>query len=140
MSLPIYFDPAIVNAGPKPKAIAGESPAQYEDRMIAWQTEMGMVDWDALIVNGIMAKDKALEAKRDDLGYLYTSSEAYRVRDMVLADPSLIGQTKEVKVLADANVDVWLEGNIDRSLPDEQQQLSPEVRQLADQVRVTRHY
>nr|WP_315276893.1 phosphate ABC transporter permease PstA [uncultured Acinetobacter sp.] len=134
MSLPIYFDPAIVSAGPKPKAIAGESPAQYEERMIAWQTEMGMVDWDALIVNGIVAKDKALEAQRDDLGYLYTSSEAYRVRDMVLADPSLIGQTKDVKVLADANIDVWLEGNIDRSLPDEQQQLSPEVRQLADKL------
>src|SRR5690554_7605652 len=61
MSLPIHFDPAIVDIGPKPKAIAGESPAQYEDRMIAWQTEMGMVDWDALIVNGIMTKDKALE-------------------------------------------------------------------------------
>ncbi len=52
----------------------------------------------------------------------------------------LVGQTKEVKVLADANVDVWLEGKIDRSLPDEQQQLSPEVRQLADQLKATRHY
>jgi phosphate transport system permease protein len=29
---------------------------------------------------------------------------------------------------------VWLAGNIDRSLPDEQQQLSPEVRQLADEL------
>jgi phosphate transport system permease protein len=30
---------------------------------------------------------------------------------------------------------VWLAGNIDRSLPDDQQQLSPEVRQLADQLK-----
>ena len=134
ITVPVYFDPAIINVGAKPKQTAGETPAHFEERMVAWQTEMGMVDWDALIVNGIVAKDKALEAQRDDLGYLYTSSEAYRIRDMVLADPSLIGQTKEVKVLADANVDVWLEGKIDRSLPDEQQQLSPEVRQLADQL------
>jgi phosphate transport system permease protein len=40
-------------------------------------------------------------------------------------------------VLADANVDVWLAGNIDRSLPDEQQQLSPEVRQLADEMKAS---
>jgi phosphate transport system permease protein len=45
---------------------------------------MGMVDWDALIVNGLIAKDPALASKRDDLSSLYTSSEAYRLRDMVL--------------------------------------------------------
>lgn len=60
MSLPIHFDPAIVNIGPKPKAVAGESPAQFEERMIAWQTEVGMVDWDALIINGMIAKDLSL--------------------------------------------------------------------------------
>lgn len=37
--------------------------------------------------------------------------------------------------MADANVDVWLAGNIDRSLPDEQQQLSPEIRQIADDLK-----
>lgn len=46
---------------------------------------------------------------------------------MVLNNPSLVGKTQEVKILADANIDVWLAGNIDRDLPDEQQQLSPEV-------------
>ncbi len=43
---------------------------------------MGMVDWDALIVNAMIAKDPALASKRDDLASLYTSSEAYRLRDM----------------------------------------------------------
>ena len=51
MSLPIYFDPAIITTGPKPVQRSGESPAQFEERFIAWQTEVGMVDWDALIVN-----------------------------------------------------------------------------------------
>ncbi|MCW8040501.1 MULTISPECIES: phosphate ABC transporter permease PstA [Acinetobacter] len=135
MTVPVYFDPSIINAGPKPVEKTGESPAQYQERYVAWQTEMGMVDWDALIVNGLIAEDKALELKRDDLTSLYTSSEAYRLRDMVLADPALIGKKQDIKLLADANVDVWLAGNIDRSLPDEQQQLSPEVRQLADQLK-----
>jgi phosphate transport system permease protein len=30
---------------------------------------MGMVDWDALIVNGMIAKDPALESKRDDFSF-----------------------------------------------------------------------
>ncbi|WP_374571939.1 phosphate ABC transporter permease PstA [Acinetobacter sp.] len=135
MTVPVYFDPSIINAGPKPVQKAGESPAHYQERYVAWQTDMGMADWDALIVNGLIAKDQALEAKRDDLASLYTSSEAYRLRDMVFADPSLIGKKQDIKLLADANVDVWLAGNIDRSLPDDQQQLSPEVRQLADQLK-----
>lgn len=135
MTVQVYFDPSIINAGPKPVQKAGESPAHYQERYVAWQTDMGMADWDALIVNGLIAKDQALEAKRDDLASLYTSSEAYRLRDMVFADPSLIGKKQDIKLLADANVDVWLAGNIDRSLPDDQQQLSPEVRQLADQLK-----
>ncbi len=135
ISVPVYFDPALIQVGAKPVQKEGESPAQFQERTIAWQTEMGMVDWDALIVNSMIAKDPSLASKRDELSGLYTSSEAYRLRDMVMADPSLIGQKEQVKILADANVDVWLAGNIDRSLPDDQQQLSPEVRQNADQLK-----
>ena len=94
-----------------------------------------MADWDLLLVNGIISEDPKLESKRDEVSSLYTSSESYRLRDMVLENPSIIGQKQEVKILADANIDVWLAGNIDRSLPDEQQQLSPEVRQLADDLK-----
>ncbi|WP_180179631.1 phosphate ABC transporter permease PstA [Acinetobacter sp. YH12041] len=137
MSLPIHFDPAIVNIDPKPKQAAGESQAQFEQRMVDWQMQVGLVDWEALIVNGMIAKDSKLESQRDELSYLYTSSEAYRLRDMVLKNPALVGQTQDVKILADANVDVWLAGNIDRDLPDEQQQLSLEVRQLADDMKAS---
>ena len=135
MTVPVYFDPTIINAGAKPAKNEGESPAHFQERYIAWQTEMGMVDWDALIVNGLIAKDPTIASRRDEIGSLYTSSETYRLRDLVLADPALIGQKKDLNILADANVDVWLAGNIDRSLPDDQQQLSPEVRQLADDLK-----
>ena len=135
LTLPIHFDPAVIQVSKQPVKTANESPAQYEERYIAWQTEIGMVDWDALIVNAMIAKDPALASKRDELSSLYTSSEAYRLRDMYMENPSLLGANKEVKVLADANVDVWLKGNIDRSLSDEQQQLSREVRQIADELK-----
>lgn len=134
-SVPVYFDPALIDVGAKPVQKKGEAPVKFEQRMVAWQTELGLVDWDGLITNGLIHQDAKLAAHRDELASLYTSSEAYALRDMVMNDPSLIGQTKQIKVLTDANVDVWLSGNIDRSLSDEQQQLSPEVRQLADQLK-----
>ena len=134
ITVPVYFDPAVINAGPQPTQKTNESPAQYQTRYVEWQTQMGMVDWDALIVNGMIAKDPSLEAQRDYLNSIYTSSEAYLLRDMVFADPALIGQKKEMTFLADANVDVWMSGKIDRSLPDEQQQLDAETRKLVDDL------
>ena len=134
MTVPVYFDPTVIDVGPRPTQKVGESPAQFEERFVDWQTKMGMVDWDALIVNGIIAKDPALEKQRDELSNIYTSSEAYRVRDMVMKDPAMIGKKIDINFLADANIDVWLAGNIDRTLPDEQQQLSPEIRKLSDNL------
>lgn len=134
MSLPVYFDPKIIDAGAAPVQNKNETPAQFKERYIAWQTEMGMVDWDAIIVNSMIAKDPTLAKNRDELSTIYTSSEAYRIRDLLFKDPALMGKTVDIKLLADANIDVWLAGNIDRSLPDEQQQLSPEVRKLSDQM------
>jgi phosphate transport system permease protein len=83
MTVPVYFDPKLLMQVQNQTQL-GETPAHFEERFVAWQTEMGMVDWDALIVNGIVAKDPALESQRDYLNSLYTSSEAYRLRDMVL--------------------------------------------------------
>ena len=134
MTVPVYFDPTVIDVGPRPTQKVGESPAQFEERFIDWQTKMGMVDWDALIVNGIIAKDPALEKQRDELSNIYTSSEAYRVRDMVMKDPAMIGKKIDINFLTDANIDVWLAGNIDRTLPDNQQQLSPEIRKLSDDL------
>ncbi len=137
MSLPIYFDAKVIDIAPKPIQKEAETPAQFEQRYIAWQTQVGMVDWDQLIINAMIAQSPKLESQRDELSSLYASSEAYRLRDMVLENPTLIGQTQSVKVLADANVDVWLKGNINRDLADEQQQLSPEVRAIADELKAS---
>lgn len=78
---------------------------------------------------------EAADTKRTTLLSLFENGENVRLRDMVKKDPSLIGKTEKVTFWAAANVDVWLSGKIDRSLPDDQQQLSPEVRQMADQLK-----
>ncbi|MEC7119680.1 MAG: phosphate ABC transporter permease PstA [Pseudomonadota bacterium] len=134
ISLPVYFDPALIQVAEQPKPLAGETPQAFQQRQFAWQSELGMVDWITLLEDTLIRAKPELAAQRDDLYSLYTSGERFRLRDMVINDPSIIGQTITVDMLADANVDVWVRGNIDRSLPDNQQQLSPEVRQLADSL------
>lgn len=135
LNVPVYFDPQVISVSAKPVQKSGESPAQFEERLIDWQTEVSMVDWDAVIVNSMVKAAPALANQTDYLSGIYTSSESYRVRDMVMENPSIIGKTQEMKFLADANVDVWISGKIDRDLPDEQQQLDPEMRALADQLK-----
>lgn len=135
MQTTVFFDPSVINVGPKPLPRSGESPAAFEERMIAWQGEFAMVDWDSLLVNSVIAEDPKMAAKKDLLIQVFSSSESYRLRDMVLADQSLIGKKEELKFLNNADVDVWVSGKIDRSLPDEQQKLDPDIRQLADQLK-----
>lgn len=135
MATNVYFDPNIISVGPKPVPRSGETPAAFEERFVTWQTEFAMVDWDKILVASVAKQNPALNQRYDDVVAIFSSSEGYRLRDMVMADPSLIGKNQELKFLTSANVDVWLSGKIDRDLPDEQQQLSPEIRQLADQMK-----
>ena len=135
MTTSVYFDPNVITVAAKPVPRSGESPAAFEERYIAWQGEFAMVDWDSLLVNSVLAQDPKLAAHRDEMINIFSSSEGYRLRDMVLADQSLIGKKQDIKFLTAADVDVWVSGKIDRSLPDEQQKLDPEIRQLADQMK-----
>ena len=134
ITAPVYFDPAVIQISARPVAQAGETPQALQQRDFAWQSELGMVDWQLLLENTVIKARPALEAQRSELLALYSTDQRFRLRDMVINDPSIIGKTVEMSLLADANVDVWLRGNIDRSLPDEQQQLSPEVRKIADDL------
>lgn len=135
MTTSVYFDPNVIKVAAKPVPRSGESPAAFEERYIAWQGEFAMVDWDSLLVNSVIAKDPKLAAHQDEIINIFSGSEGYRLRDMVMADPNLIGKKQDLKFLTAADVDVWVSGKIDRSLPDEQQKLDPEIRQLADQMK-----
>ena len=130
----VYFDPEVIQIGPKPAAREGETPAEFQQRMVAWQTELGFTDFNQVLL-GSLAKllPEAADHPRDALA-LITSGERFALRDMVVEDPRVIGQTVRLNLLADANVDVWLKGNVDRSLPDERQQLRTRARAWADQL------
>jgi len=133
----VHFDPEVVQIGPKPEPTPGESPAAYQQRFTQWQLDLGFVDFGQLIHQSIVKVLPEAADHPEETVALVTSGELFALRDLVVADPGIIGQTVRLKLLADANVDVWLKGNIDRDLPDEQQQLSPQVRAWADQLKAS---
>ncbi|QBL10361.1 phosphate ABC transporter permease PstA [Rheinheimera sp. D18] len=132
ITLDIYFDPQIIAISAKPERRADELTADYQQRFLAWQTEVGFINFNRLITDSLQKLVPDGTKHKRDLARLVTSGERFALRDMVVAEPSIIGQTRRLNLLTDANIDVWLKGNIDRSLPDEQQQLSANMRDWVD--------
>ena len=136
----VYFDPAIIAISDKPVQQAGESFSDFDARLEQWETELGFVNFNALINQAIIPLLPDFERSQTRyLQQLVTSGERHALREMVMQDPAIIGQTKTLRVLTSANVDVWLKGNIDRNLADAQQQLPREVRAWADTLYAQGH-
>lgn len=134
ITLDIYFDPEIITIPEKPVQQAGESDNDYRQRFVSWQTDVGFVNFNRLITESLKKVLPDAQNNSRDLQRIVTSAERFALRDMVVNDPGIIGQTRRLDMLTDANIDVWLKGNIDRSLPDQQQQLSRQVRDWADSL------
>ncbi|MFO1067591.1 MAG: phosphate ABC transporter permease PstA [Geminicoccaceae bacterium] len=107
--LDVTFDPAVID--PDGKA----DPAQ-----------LAMVDYQPL-VNEALAKlfpDASSRQDRRALRGLISAGAALQLRDMVLADPSIIGQTRPVWVLSDDEVDQFWKGFVDRTAPEADRRLN----------------
>ncbi|MFG6668085.1 phosphate ABC transporter permease PstA [Halomonas sp. HNIBRBA4712] len=130
----VTFDPEVIDLPPKPEREAGESQFAFDERMTQWLTQAGLVNWQSLIdysLEQALGEEVEPRALRD-LRALVASGERYALRDRFTEDPSLLGQTMSLKMLASADVDVWVKGNIDRDLPDARLQLSPQSRAWID--------
>ncbi|MCP1315132.1 DUF3333 domain-containing protein, partial [Halomonas sp. 707D7] len=130
----IHFDPEVIDLPPAPVREAGETPYAFNERHTQWMTQAGLVNWQSLIDASLeRALGEEVEPRQlRDLRALVASGERYALRDRFIADPSLLGDTVTIKMLAGADVDVWVKGNIDRDLPDARQQLSPQSRAWID--------
>jgi phosphate transport system permease protein len=134
IDLEITFDPEVIQIELPPVRSAFATPAEYQNARNNWVNELIFVDFNGLLLNGIA--NHIPEAAQNETAALalITSGEFFALRDMLAANPDIVGQTVRLSLLTDANVDVWLKGNIDRSLPDDRQQLMPETRAWADQL------
>ncbi|MFI0473039.1 phosphate ABC transporter permease PstA [Halomonas sp. HMF6819] len=130
----VTFDPDVIDLPPKPERQEGESQFAFDERMTQWLTQAGLVNWQSLIDASLeQALGEEVEPRQlRDLRALVASGERYALRDRFTEAPSLLGETVSLEMLASADVDVWVKGNIDRDLPDARLQLSPQSRAWID--------
>ena len=103
IQLPIYFDPDTIDPD------GSREPAQ-----------LGRANYTALIRQALREAFPEVSGRRDKRAlYRLMSPGAYLpLRKMVLADPSLIGSTQPVWLLANDDIDMVVKGHIDRDLPE----------------------
>ncbi|MEO8685080.1 MAG: DUF3333 domain-containing protein, partial [Devosia sp.] len=134
LHLSVTYDPALIKADPAPVRAAGQSDADFRDANLKWQRGIALLNWNKVVEASLRAAAPAgydIDAK--DLLTIAETDSRHIIRERFVADPSLLGKTTTIDLLASANADNWIKGNINRDLPDAQQQLSPEARGLIDQ-------
>lgn len=95
--LEIHFDPEIID------------PSGTFD-----EAQIKRADFQSLVRNALHTEFPGVSDQRGrrELNGLVSSGAAYSLRDTVLADPSLIGTTQRLRLIADDEVDQWLKGNL----------------------------
>ncbi|MGV8856875.1 MAG: phosphate ABC transporter permease PstA [Devosia sp.] len=133
LHLDITYDPALLGVKPTPVRSSEQSDADFNGEVLKWQRSVAMLNWNK-VIEAAMRKvvTAGTEINSKDLLQVPETNARHVVREAFVADPTLLGQTKNFDLLASANTDNWVKGNIDRSLPDAQQQLPIATRNLID--------
>ncbi|RUO31170.1 phosphate ABC transporter permease PstA [Aliidiomarina soli] len=140
MTVEVYFDPDVIRISEKPEQQPNETFEDFDERLLEWETQLGFVNFNRILSDSITPLLSDFERSQTRyVTQLVTSGERHALRDMVMEDPSIVGETRSLTLLTSADVDVWLKGNIDRSLPDEQLQLTSVVREWADELHANGH-
>lgn len=133
LHIAVNFDPELIKADPAPARADFTSEAEFTAANLKWQRDLALLNWNKVIEASLRAAaPPGFEIDSKSLLSIAETNARHQVREMFVANPSLLGQTAEVDILASANAANWIKGNIDRSLGDAQQQLSPQARALID--------
>jgi phosphate transport system permease protein len=131
--LEVTFDPALLKVDPAPERAAGQSDADFRATRLAWERKVAMLNWNNVIEAALRkATPAGFEIDSRQLLTIPETNARHEVREIFVADPGLLGSSKTVDLLASANTDNWIKGNINRELGDAQQQLSAPARALID--------
>lgn len=117
ITLPIYFDPQILSGDGAPS-----------------EETIRQADHAALIRAALSAKFPQATGRTEQrqLMALLSVGATDILRDMVLADPGMIGSTRPVALIASSDVDMYMKGHSARDLPDDQRRLSEQQFQWLD--------
>jgi phosphate transport system permease protein len=119
VELDIYFDPQVID------------PSGERDRQILSRADYGFLVKRS--VSSLFPEVTQRRAKRELYGLVSTGAD-FILRKMVLADPALIGQVKQVWVPADDDIDMLMKGHIDRAAPEEDRRLNDQVIAWVDRL------
>jgi phosphate transport system permease protein len=133
LHLSVTYDPELIDVGPAPARNTFTSEAEYQAASLKWQRDVALLNWNKIVEASLRAAAPAgTEIDARQILTIAETNARHQIREAFVANPSLLGRTVDVDVLASANADNWIKGNINRSLGDAQQQLSPEARALID--------
>jgi phosphate transport system permease protein len=100
------------------------------------ESQMAFANWGALVKNSL--KDRFPEvsgrSNRREMYSLISSVAEYDLKDRLEANPSLLGTTEEVWLMADDEVDAFLKGQVDRTVPESERRISDFKIDLIDQL------
>lgn len=131
--LSVTFDPGVIDVGPAPARADFPSDAEFTAASLKWQRDVALLNWNTIVEASLRkAAPEGFEIDSRQIQTIPETNARHQIREMFVRDPSLLGQTVDVDVLASANAANWIKGNIDRNLGDAQQQLSAPARQLID--------
>ena len=107
-------------------ASVGSAPAGCEPIRIVTRLERHYADFDGLVRDVLRTAlpEVSGRSERRELYRLISIGAGYQLRDIVVANPDLVGQTQTVWVPASSNVDMLLKGNIDAELDESLRPLS----------------
>ncbi len=117
--LPVYFDPEVLDpAGTRdPRALAD-------------------ADYQALVKTALRGLFPDISGRRElrELYSLVSAGAAQQLRDLTLAHPDLIGNTRDLWLIAGADVDMLKKGHLGRDLPEADRRIKDSTLALIDRL------
>ena len=112
---------------------------EFSEDVIAPGGELDLVyaDFDGLVRSSLREIFPSVKARRDRraLNKLISAGAGYQMRDMIAADPGLLGTVKTIWVPASSNVDMYVKGNIDASTEESLRPISDQQIAWIEQLR-----
>ena len=97
---------------------------------------LSAANYQGAVKQSVRALFPEVKKRRDrrKLNRMISTGAAYQVREMVLADPGLVGTTIAVWVPADDDIDMLMKGHIDRDLPEDERRVDDDQISWVDRL------
>lgn len=132
VTLNVYFDPAVID--PKDK--------RADDPMVLYSANYPVLARDALAKELGVGADNRKDMRA--VSKMISAGARSQLRDMVIANPAIIGTTQPVNVLVPADIDSAFKGQIDLSVPESRRKVNDQqvgwMTGLADKGILAQHF